>query len=136
MIFPMRFWTVALCAMLTVTCAQAARLKHHPDESSQLMALELETRMEQRCNGQASTAAMRDHKLSAPDEIVAYAYGDDHIRGTTVEAPGAAIRDGGHWYHLSYACQTTPDGLGIVSFQYRVGPLIPKEEWAAHQLVD
>ena len=128
---PMRFWTTILFVLLAGTCAHAANAKHR-DETAELMKLG----MEQRCNGQATGIAMREHKLHAPDEIVAYAFADDRIHDTFVEAPGAAIRDGGHWFHLSYKCQTTSDGLGIVSFEYKVGPMIPKDEWPAHQLMD
>jgi hypothetical protein len=128
----MRFCIAAWVAVLgTAACAQPVS----KDTQRQLMLLEPETRTEQRCNGRASGLSVREHKLKAPDEVVAYAFGDDVIHGSHVDAPGAAIRDGGQWFHLSYHCEATSDGLGIVSFEYKLGAVVPRKDWAAHSLV-
>ncbi len=135
----MRIWSAALFVALSATAPHAAsahRKDTKEETNRQLLRLELGTRMEQRCNGRASRVTMRDNKLHAPDETTAYAFADVRVHGAFVEAPGAAIRDGGKWYHLSYKCQTTSDGLEIVSFEYKLGSLIPRNEWAAHELVN
>jgi hypothetical protein len=122
----------ALFAVLAVPALAAA-----PDSriTAELMKLSPEARREQRCDGRAMGQVSRDHAGMQPDSIVAYAYGDTKAQGTRVVAPGAAIHIGGVWYHISYTCQTTDDGLDIRSFTYTLGKPIPKGEWAEHQLV-
>lgn len=103
--------------------------------AEQLMKMAPDTRVEQRCNGRASGIAVREHKLRGPEKVVAYAFADVKVSGTEVIARGAAIRDRGQWYHLSYVCHTSPDGLDIVDFQYELGAPVPREEWSTHYLV-
>jgi hypothetical protein len=101
----------------------------------QLTALDPETRMEQRCNGRVSGIIRREHKEFNPDEVVAYAFADSTVNGSEVVAPGAAFRSHGNWYRVSYHCRATPDGLGIQSFDYRLGPKVPRQDWDKHYLV-
>lgn len=77
----------------------------------------------------------REHKGFWPDELVAYAFADPVIRGNHVDARGAAVRSNSKWYHLSYVCETTPDGLYIRSLSYRLGNEVPRAEWDQHYLV-
>jgi hypothetical protein len=100
----------------------------------QLMRLSPEARLEQRCNGRATGLLAREHKLKAPDEVLAYAFADTSAKGAYLDAPGAAIRDRGEWYRLSYKCQATPDGLNIVTFEYKLGAKVPRTDWAKHNL--
>ncbi len=98
------------------------------------MRLSPEARLEQRCNNRATGRLARERKLKAPDEVVAYAFADTTAKGASLDAPGAAIRDRGEWYRLSYKCQATPDGLGIVTFEYKLGEKVPRSAWAEHNL--
>lgn len=127
---------VLLSLSLTLAATFACASDRSKDRERQLLKLEPSTRIEQRCNGRATGITRREHRLHAPDEVVAYAFADDSIKGAVVDAPGAAIRDGGAWYRLSYHCRATEDGLGIVSFDYTLGAKIPRKDWAAHQLVE
>ena len=103
--------------------------------TAQLLKLETSTRMEQRCNGRAAGSIRREHRGFDPDEVVAYAFADSVIEGAHVEAPGAAIRSHGHWYHVAYSCRATADGLGIETFAYTLGDEVPRGQWSDHDLV-
>ncbi|MBN9062542.1 MAG: DUF930 domain-containing protein [Rhizobiales bacterium] len=100
-----------------------------------MMRLDPDTRFEQRCNGEAIEVLHRQEKGFAPNEVVAYAFGKSEIRGGQVLAPHAAIRSHGEWYHLSYACRPTADGLAVESFHYTLGAEVPHSEWDDHYLV-
>ncbi|WP_420962531.1 DUF930 domain-containing protein [Brucella sp. IR073] len=101
----------------------------------QIAKLDPQTRMEQRCNGRAMGRISREKKGMAPDELVAYAFADTVKSEHAMKAPGAAFRSKGKWYHLSYTCHTTDDNMSIVSFDYKVGAVVPRSEWSKHYLV-
>jgi len=103
--------------------------------AEQLKMLAPEARAEQNCNAQVSERIRREHKEFRPDEVVAYAFGDVKTRGPELSAPGAAFRSRKTWYRVSYQCRVTPDGLGIESFTYSLGPTVPREAWSEHYLV-
>jgi hypothetical protein len=125
------FAALALAGLSFVSGAVQARQRSMQD---QLLRLSPEARVEQRCNGRATSLLARERKLKAPDEVVAYAFADTTAKGSSLDAPGAAIRDRGEWYRLSYKCQATPDGLGIVTFEYKLGEKVPRADWAEHNL--
>ncbi|QIB36098.1 DUF930 domain-containing protein [Ancylobacter pratisalsi] len=100
-----------------------------------MMMIEPSERIEQRCNARAMGDVGRDNRGMKPDELVAYAYGDTVIKGARIKAPGAAIRSGRTWYHLSYDCVTEHDGLDVKSFSFKLGAAIPTSEWSKHYLV-
>jgi hypothetical protein len=103
--------------------------------NTQLLKMPLQTRAEQRCDERANGIVSREHKEFRPDRTIAYAYSDPTVREEVeVIAPGAALRSKGEWYHLSYRCRTTPDGLGIEAFDYRLGDKVPRSEWEEHNL--
>lgn len=93
------------------------------------------TRREQRCNARAMSTVEHEHEDMRPDELVAYAFADPQTGADSVRAPGAAIRSRGHWYHLTYACRTSPDGMEVETFSYTLGGEVPRADWAAHSLV-
>ncbi len=97
-----------------------------------LLKLELGTRMEQRCDARAGGEVARHHPGFKPDKVIAYAFSDPKKHGTEIVAPGAVIRNSGHWYRLSFRCKTSDDGLEIVSFDHTLGPEIPG--WDMSQL--
>ena len=70
-----------------------------------------------------------------PDFAVAYAMAEVKLAGDTMEANGGAFRSRGRWYRLSYRCAVAPGLTQVVSFAYRVGDPIPKEDWASHGLI-
>lgn len=133
----MRFAILAVTALATVSCvaspAAAAGRKQMSDR--QMLALDPLTRIEQRCNAQAMVVVGREHAGMRPDELVAYAYEDPKIEGTTIAATGAAVRSKGTWFHLSYVCTLTANGLDVVSFRHSLGAAVPRSDWSAHYLV-
>jgi hypothetical protein len=98
---------------------QAAR------QDEQLLELDLNTRVEQRCDLHAADAISREHQGFQVDKVIAYAFSDAEVHGTDVIAPGAIARNKGKWYRLTFRCRTTSDGLGIVSFEHELGPEVP-----------
>lgn len=104
-------------------------------EDDQMMKLSPETRIEQRCDAKAMGTVGREQKGYKPEEFVAYAFSDTIIRGNHIKAPGGAIRSKGKWFKLSYDCETSPDGLAVKSFSYRLGAEVPRSEWDEHYLV-
>lgn len=103
--------------------------------TDQMLKLDPSTRVEQRCDARAMGAVGREHKGYRPDELVAYAFADPVVRGSQIKASGGAIRSAGKWYKLSYICETSPDGLDIKSFSYKLGAEVPRSEWDTHFLV-
>jgi hypothetical protein len=53
-----------------------------------------------------------------------------HLKeGTILDVPEAAFRANRQWYDLTYRCEVDADAQKVVSFAFRVGGAIPKEEW-------
>lgn len=105
------------------------------DNDAIMMHVARATRLEQRCNQKAMSTIQQENKGMRPDELVAYAFGDTRLKDDTIHAPGAAVRSRGHWYHLSYTCTTTDDGLDVRKLDYKLGSEVPKSDWSAHYLV-
>jgi hypothetical protein len=117
------------------SCGVAALPAQAKSLADQLKMLAPDARAEQNCNAQVSDHIRREHKEFKPDEVVAYAFGDVKTRGTELSASGAAFRSRKKWYRVSYQCRVTPDGLGIETFTYTLGPNVPREAWSEHYLV-
>ncbi|WP_412059124.1 DUF930 domain-containing protein [Bartonella sp. DGB2] len=103
-------------------------------ETRQLLALDPQTRIEQRCDIEAMDRINKETKWRT-DKVLAYAYSDPIISGKRIQANGAAFRARGNWYHLSYDCRTEEDRIKVISFTYKTGSLIPHAEWDRHYLV-
>ncbi|PSC05741.1 hypothetical protein SLNSH_07110 [Alsobacter soli] len=119
------------CALLSAGGGASARARN---VRSQLLKMAPETRLEQECNERATDVLRQQHRLNGADEVVAYAFGQVSVEGSRVKAPGAAVRDHGAWYRLSYQCKAAPDGLAVEAFTYELGEAIPRSEWDAHFL--
>ncbi|MDI4665094.1 DUF930 domain-containing protein [Xanthobacter autotrophicus] len=100
-----------------------------------MLHVDLQTRIEQRCNARAMGLVGREHADMRPEEAVAYAFADPQLGEASITAPGAAIRSRGHWYRLSYECRTSADGMDVEAFSYTLGTEVPRDDWAAHSLV-
>ena len=136
---PIRSRAAVLClaAIAPLACTPLPALAE-PDRVRDRAMLELapEARIEQRCNAKAMGAVAREHKGFHPDELVAYAFGDPTVGDNEIDAPGAALRSKGQWFHIAYHCRTTADGLEVEAFRYTLGEVIPRAEWDAHALVE
>ncbi|MGN7291882.1 DUF930 domain-containing protein [Rhizobium sp. SAFR-030] len=102
----------------------------------QLDALTPEERREQRCDMEAANRISREAAGYKPDKVIAYTFGDPIEIGNKIKAPGAVFRSGGDWYRLKFKCETAEDGLKVLSFDYKVGSKIPREEWQEYYLYE
>lgn len=50
--------------------------------------------------------------------------------GNILDVPEAAFHTGTTWYDLSFRCEVDTDATRVLSFDFRVGTAIPREEWA------
>ncbi|PKA40591.1 hypothetical protein CWR43_28960 [Rhizobium sullae] len=57
-------------------------------------------------------------------------------RGTILDVRSAAFRAGGRWYNLSFRCEIDADATKVVSFGFNVGGLVPRSEYARHQITE
>lgn len=103
-------------------------------EITQLNKLDPQTRIEQRCDIEAMNQIGKIRKWH-PDKVLAYAFSIPTMSNYTVKAKGAAFRSRGKWYRLSYSCKTQEDYLTIQSFEFKIGDIIPREDWNKHYLV-
>lgn len=128
---------LALLAMVAAGGASSVQAGTSKQDArdKEMLKLDPAERVEQRCNARAMGEVGRSSKSLHPDELVAYAYADTKQNGQHLVAPGAAVRSGSTWYHISYNCETSNDGMVIKSFVYKLGAAIPREEWGAHYLV-
>jgi hypothetical protein len=103
---------------------------------SQLQKLTPEERLEQRCDIEAMEKISDGKGGFRPDKVIAYAFGDPKLDGTTLKTKGAVFRSRGEWYRLSYKCEASADRLNVNAFKYKVGEIVPREDWEAHYLYD
>jgi hypothetical protein len=128
-------YILPLALLVTIWTGPSPAKPNHKSIEDQLMKLDPQTRAEQRCNSRVSGITNREHKGFNTDEVVAYAFADSALKDMVVSAPGAALRSHGRWYHVSYVCKVSPDGLEVESFEYKLGDEIPRAQWAEHYLV-
>ncbi len=102
----------------------------------QLQKLTPEERLEQRCDIEAMERIGGGKGNFRPDKVIAYAFGDPLLDGTTFRTKGAVFRSRGEWYRLSYKCEASDDRLEVNTFKYRIGEQVPHEDWEAHYLYD
>lgn len=102
----------------------------------QLNALDPQERREQRCDIEAMAQIARDAGGFRPDKVIAYTRAETVEKGDDIKAPGAVFRSSGDWYQLKYKCRTGDHGLGIVSFDYKIGDKIPRNKWDHLYLYD
>ena len=122
----------AFCALTLATPAFSidARIR------GQLEKLAPDERLEQRCDMEAMDKIGAARDGFRPDKVIAYAFGDPKLDGTTFKTKGAVFRSGGEWYRLSYKCEASDDRLEVNAFKYKIGDVVPHEDWAAHYLYD
>ncbi|MGU3574262.1 DUF930 domain-containing protein [Brucellaceae bacterium C25G] len=104
-------------------------------EIAQLKKLDPATRLEQRCDVEAMEVINRLEPGFKPDKVLAYAFSDPIIKPLSIVAKGAALRSRNQWYRLSYTCKTDTDRMTILSFKYKLGDIVPHDQWDAHYLV-
>ena len=100
----------------------------------QFEKLDPQTRLEQRCDTEAMWKINADQTTFRPDKVIAYTFADPVVEKDSIKAPGAVFRSKGEWYKLKFKCSTDPDHIDVISFNYKIGDLIPHAEWDAHYL--
>ncbi len=125
---------VALVAILGAPPALAATVD--ASALAGLKNLDLGTRLEQRCDIEAMARIDHDKKGYAPERVVAAATADTKVDGDSLQGRGAAVRSKGKWYSLTFVCKTSADHMQVLSFDYQIGDLIPKEKWEEYNLFD
>lgn len=100
----------------------------------QFKALDPQTRLEQRCDTEAMWKITADKAGYKPDKVIAYAFADPVIEDDGIRAAGAVFRSKGEWYKLRFACDTGPDHIEVLSFNYKIGERVPHEDWDEHYL--
>ncbi|TPL90099.1 DUF930 domain-containing protein [Mesorhizobium sp. B2-3-13] len=50
--------------------------------------------------------------------------------GNVLDAPDVAFRTSTTWFHLGFRCEVDSDATRVLSFDFRVGAVIPPGEWA------
>lgn len=126
---------LALCTLALAPLALSPAFAIDARIRSQLEKLTPEERLEQRCDIEAMDKI--DGKDGfRPDKVIAYAFGDPKLEGTTLKTRGAVFRSKGEWYRLSYKCEASADRLEVKTFNYKIGDMVPHEDWAAHYLYD
>lgn len=91
-------------------------------------------RVVQLCNIEALEQIRRAAPQYEPDTLVSYAFSDPVAAGLMLTALGGAFRSRRQWYAISFECTASADLLGVTSFAFKLGELIPETEWEAHNL--
>ncbi|MBX3551635.1 MAG: DUF930 domain-containing protein [Pseudolabrys sp.] len=115
--------TLSAMMMTPVSAANDARFE------AILKRLDPSERLEQICDYAAMKYINRDKNPYRPDRAVIESIAPAHVRGDTVRGEGGAFRSKGEWYQFSFTCQTSPDRLKVLSFDYKIGQKIPESKW-------
>ena len=127
---------IALCVLALLPVGQSPAMALDARVRGELQKLDPEERLEQRCDMEAMDKISGAKEGYRPDKVIAYAFGDPKVDGTTLKTKGAVFRSKGEWYRLSYKCETSADRLEINAFKYTIGESVPHDQWAAHYLYD
>jgi hypothetical protein len=78
--------------------------------------------------GQSTTAHY------SPDRAVVDSISKFQIKNDTMQGKGGAFRSKGEWRQFSFTCKVSPDRMKVVSFDYKIGDVIPESKWEAYEL--
>jgi hypothetical protein len=92
-------------------------------------ALDPDTGLEQICGIEAMQRISRQVSPNHPDRAKSDVISHPQHQGDLLRAAGAAFRNKGHWYRLSFVCKATPDHLKVLAFGYQIGKLIREHDW-------
>lgn len=99
-----------------------------------LAGMDGDERLIQLCNVEAMSQLHAWRADLDPDQVVAYATADLAVAGGTVSAEGAAFRDHGRWFRMTYRCEAAADPPAVAAFEFAVGEAIPPEAWVDYNL--
>lgn len=90
--------------------------------------------IEQLCNLEAMAQVGAWSKEFQPDRVIAYALANPNLTANAFLAEGAALHSKREWSRLRFKCELTPDHKKVAGFEFLIGELIPKEDWAEYNL--
>jgi hypothetical protein len=124
-----------LClSMLVVAAAASPATALDSGMKAGLLALDPDTRLEQRCDAEVADRIASEDKRFDPDKVIAYATQEPKQDGDEIKTRGGAFRSKGEWYRVAYKCLTAPDHIQVLSLRYQIGDKIPEDEWAQYNL--
>jgi Domain of Unknown Function (DUF930) len=91
-------------------------------------------RMEQLCAIEAMAQIKAWNGTFQPDHLVAYAMAQTKVSRNALLANGAAFHSNKKWYSIRFKCDLTTDHRKVVSFEFVVGDVVPRSEWANYNL--
>ena len=94
-----------------------------------LLEIDPSERFIQICSYAAADRISKDKTPYKADRAVMDASAPAKVDGDKMIGEGAAFRSKGDWYQFSFSCETTPDHMKVLSFDYRVGTKIPEDKW-------
>jgi len=122
---------------LSALAVMAAACPAHALDSrmkTELLELDPDTRLEQRCDAEVADRIAEEDKRFKPDKVIAYATQEPKEDGDEIKTRGGAFRSKGEWYRVSYKCLTAPDHMQVLSLRYSIGDKIPEDEWEQYNL--
>jgi hypothetical protein len=124
----------ALAFLVLTVSPSAASDRRQKQLEFQLKRLDPQTRLEQVCDAEAMRRIAKENREFRIDRSIISALEEPKIKGDMIAGKGAAFRSKGKWYRYAFACQTTPDRLRVLSFEYKLGDEIPETQWSKHGL--
>jgi hypothetical protein len=122
---------IALPVLLAITSSAYAMDSHL---RAGLLKLDPQTRLEQRCDAEILDRITSDDHQYRADHVVAYTFANPETKGDMIRSSGAVFRSKGEWYRLKFKCVTTPDHMDVVQLKYRIGNMVPKDDWTRYNL--
>lgn len=86
-----------------------------------LKSLPAEKRLAQTCNIEAIAQAGHAGKGLSPDAIIANAFAQPVLAGTSYRVVNGAFRSGKKWYGIAYTCRLSDDLTAVKSFEFSIG---------------
>jgi hypothetical protein len=99
-----------------------------------LPLLAADERLEQLCAIEAMAQINAWKSTLRPDRLVAYAMAETKLSRNALLADGAAFHSDQGWYNVKFKCDLSADHTKVVSFEFVVGDVVPRSEWARHNL--
>lgn len=99
-----------------------------------LSKLDPNTRLEQICDLHAMKRIDQDPNPYHPDRAKADVISHPRHVKDSIIGNGGAFRSQGRWYQFSFECKGSPDRMHVVSFNYKIGKVIPESKWAEYGL--
>ncbi|MCC2112127.1 MAG: DUF930 domain-containing protein [Hyphomicrobiales bacterium] len=99
-----------------------------------LPSLDPPERRVQLCNLEVMEQIRQASREFRPVRMIAYAFADAVINGSSIIADGAAFQSDRRWYRAKYRCEVAGDMNRVVALEFAVGGAIPEREWEEHGL--